>query len=117
MQAKLVAFGEIQIEGHRYAHDVVIEKGEIRRRHKKPSKAYSAQFGHTPLSDRETIPWHGGKLFIGTGAYGKLPVMPEVYATAKRLGIEVISLPTVEVCKQLKDLMPRDVNAIMHVTC
>jgi len=117
MQAKLVSFGEIQIEGRRYDHDVVIEKGEVRKRRKKSSKAYRARFGHTPLSDRESIPWHGGRLIIGTGAYGNLPVMPEVFEEARQKGIVVIMLPTVEVCSLLEDLKPGDVNAILHVTC
>ena len=39
MKAKLVAFGEIQIEGERYGRDVVIDGGRIIRRRKGPSKA------------------------------------------------------------------------------
>ncbi|MEN8108170.1 MAG: hypothetical protein ABFS22_09205 [Pseudomonadota bacterium] len=117
MKAKLVSFGEIHIEGQRYDYDVVIEKGEVRKRHKKPSKAYRARFGHTPLSDQESIPWHGGKLFIGTGAYGSLPVMSEVYKEARRKGVEVVAKPTVEVCRLLEDCKPKDINAILHVTC
>jgi len=117
MKAKLVYFGEINIEGRRYNHDVVIEQGEVRERRKKPSKAYRARFGHTPLSEEEHIPWHRGKLFIGTGAYGSLPVMPGVYEAARRKGVEVIAKPTIEVCKLLEDCNPRDINAILHVTC
>jgi hypothetical protein len=108
MKAKLVSFGEIHIEGQRYDYDVVIEKGEVRKRRKKPSKAYRARFGHTPLSDQESIPWHGGKLFIGTGAYGSLPVMSEVYEEARRKGVKVIAKPTVEVCRLLEDCSARD---------
>lgn len=117
MKAKLVSFGEIHIEGQRYDYDVVIEKGKVRKRHKKPSKAYRARFGHTPLSDQEAIPWHGGKLFIGTGTYGSLPIMSEVYEEARRKGVEVIAKPTVEVCRLLEDCKPADSNAILHVTC
>jgi hypothetical protein len=117
MKAKLVSFGDIQIEGQHYEHDVVIEKGKVRKRQKKASKAYRSRFGHTPLSAGEAIPWHGSRLYIGTGAYGSLPVMPEVLEEARRRGIEVIAQPTVEVCQLLKDLAPDDVNAILHVTC
>ena len=117
MRAKLVYFGELHIEGQRYDHDVVIEQGAVHKRQKKPSKAYRARFGHTPLSEREHIPLHGGKLYIGTGAYGSLPVMPGVYEAARRKGVEVIAKPTVEVCKLLEECTPRDVNAILHVTC
>ena len=44
------AFGSIQIDGSTYEHDVVIDRGEISKRKKKPSKKFREQFGHTPLS-------------------------------------------------------------------
>ncbi len=117
MKMKLTSFGQINIEGERYDHDVIIENGNVRKRQKKPSKAFRNRFGHTPLSAQEAIPWHGKKLFIGTGAYGGLPIMPEVYEEAKRKGVKVVAMPTVEVCKLVEDYKPKDINAILHVTC
>jgi hypothetical protein len=52
------SFGSIQIDGSTYEHDVVIDRGEIRKRKKKPSKQFREQFGHTPLSVKEKIPWN-----------------------------------------------------------
>jgi hypothetical protein len=40
-----------------------------------------------PAYLRPDIPWHGRKLFVGTGAYGSLPVMPEVFEEARKKGI------------------------------
>jgi hypothetical protein len=40
MKAQLIAFGEIEIAGQRYHHDVVIDGGKIHQRAKKASKAY-----------------------------------------------------------------------------
>ncbi len=117
MKAKLVSFGEIEIEGKHYDYDLVIERGQVRKRTKKASKAYRDRYGHTPLSAKEDIPWTGKTLYIGTGAHGALPVMPEVYDKAKKEGVKVIAKPTVEVCKLVKELRPKDVNAILHVTC
>jgi hypothetical protein len=117
MKMKLISFGQISIEGERYDHDVVIENGGVRKRQKKPSKEFRNRFGHTPLSVQEDIPWHGKKLFIGTGAFGSLPVMTEVYDEAKRRGVKVVAMPTVEVCKLVEDYRTKDVNAILHVTC
>jgi hypothetical protein len=117
MKMTLTSFGQISIEGVRYDHDIVIENGHVRKRQKKPSKAFRGRFGHTPLSAQEDIPWNGKKLFIGTGAYGSLPIMPEVYEKAKKKGVKVVAMPTVEVCKLVEDYRPKDVNAILHVTC
>lgn len=117
MDARLVAFGEIKIEGRRYAHDVVIERGAVRKRRKGPSKAYRDRYGHTPLSPDEAIPWHGRRLIVGTGADGLLPVMPGVLAEGRRRGIEVVAVPTDEACRMLRESAPDRVNAVLHVTC
>ena len=117
MQARLVDFGLIEIEGQRYDHDVVIEAGKVRKRHKGPSKALRGEYGHTPLSAAEDIPWAGQSLIIGTGHDGSLPVVPEVRNEAKRRGIRIIELPTAEACAYLADLPAADVRAILHVTC
>jgi hypothetical protein len=117
MKAQLVKFGSIEIDGRTYDHDVVIDHGEVRKRVKKPSKPQRAQYGHTPLSANEEIPWRGSRLIIGTGAYGSLPITPEVNQEAGRRGIELVAMPTAEACGLLADLDRRDVNAILHVTC
>lgn len=117
MDARLVAFGAIELEGRRYPHDVVIERGEVRKRRKGPSKPYRSRFGHTPVSTDEAIPWHKGRLVIGTGAEGLLPVMREVLDEAHRRGIEVIAVPTAEACRVLAEVPRERVNAILHVTC
>src|SRR5438445_5235226 len=77
MKARLVKFGEIEVEGKRYTHDVVIDRGKVRKRRKGPSKQFREKFGHTPLSAREEIPWGGKRLIVGTGAHGALPVTDE----------------------------------------
>src|SRR5207247_11000746 len=105
MKARLVRFGEIEVEGKRYTHDVVIDGGKVRKRKKGPSKQFREKFGHTPLSAGEEIPWGGKRLIVGTGANSERPVMDEVRAEAKRRGIEVISAPTLEVCVLLKDVL------------
>src|SRR5438132_10302852 len=91
MKARLVKFGEIEVEGKCYTHDVVIDGGKVRKRKKGPSKQFREKFGHTPLSAGEEIPWGGKQLIVGTGAHGALPVMDEVLAEAKRRGIDVMA--------------------------
>src|SRR5438270_12086671 len=103
MKARLVKFGEIEVEGKRYTHDVVIDGGKVRKRRKGPSKAFRERFGHTPLSVEEEIPWGGKRLIIGKGAHGALPIMDEVLAESRRRGIEVTAAPTSEACQLLEE--------------
>src|SRR6516165_1646580 len=117
MRARLVKFGEIEVEGKRYTHDVVIDGGKVRKRKKGPSKQFHETSGPTPLSVGEEIPWGGKRLIIGTGAHGALPVMDEVLTEAKRRGIEVTSGPTSEICELLEEVKKGQAYAILHCTC
>jgi hypothetical protein len=117
MNAELLGFGELEVEGTRFDADVVIERGQVRRRRKKPSKPYRDRFGHTPLSADESIPWGGPRLIVGTGADGRLPIMAEVYDEAARRNVEIVALPTEAACRLIADLEPGEVNAVLHVTC
>ncbi|HTX67730.1 MAG TPA: hypothetical protein VMH50_01085 [Thermoleophilia bacterium] len=117
MDATWRGFGEIEIDGVRYMHDVVIEGGKVSKRSKKPSKRYRDRFGHTPLSPDERIPWGGRRLIIGTGAYGSLPVMPEVEQEAQRRGVELVATPTEDALGLVRAEKPGDVWAVLHVTC
>jgi hypothetical protein len=81
------------------------------------SKRYRDRYGHTPLSVDETIPWSSPVLIIGTGASGRLPVMPELYEEARRRGVEVVVEPTEDACERLRSADDESVAAILHVTC
>ena len=98
-----------------YDHDVVIDRGDVRTRKKKPSKKFRDEFGHTPVSVEEKIPWQCRRLIIGTGT-GALPVMDDVKNEAKRRRIALLVLPTAEAIETLK-AHPDETNAILHVTC
>jgi hypothetical protein len=110
------SFGSIQIDDITYEHDVVIDRGEIRKRKKKPSKRYREKFGHTPLSVEEGIPWKCRRLVVGTGAYGSLPVMKEVKLEAERRKIQLLILPTAQALEALEQDTD-ETNAVLHVTC
>src|SRR5215472_13536496 len=56
MQFANFSFGSLRIDGKIYENDVVIDRGEIRKRKKKPSKQFRDDFDHTPVSLREKIP-------------------------------------------------------------
>jgi hypothetical protein len=110
-------FGEIEIDGVTYEHDVVVDHGRIRKRKKGPSKALRAGFGHTPLSAAEDLPWDCRRLVVGSGADGALPVLPEVVDEAARRGVELVVVPTGEAIELLREADPAGTNAILHVTC
>ena len=116
MQIENFSFGSIRIDGTTHEHDVVIEGGETRKREKKASKKFRDDYGHTPLSVEEDIPWECHRLLIGTGAYGKLPVMPEVKREAERRKVELVIVPTAAAIEELRR-NTQGTNAILHVTC
>jgi hypothetical protein len=109
------SFGSIRIDGIAYDHDILIDRGEVHKRKKKASKKFRDDFGHTPLSAEEKIPWKCRRLVIGTGT-GALPVMDKVRLEAKRRRVELLVLPTAQAIEVLKR-NPPDTNAILHVTC
>ena len=116
MQIQDFSFGSIRIDGTTHEHDVVIDGGATRKRKKKPSKKFRDDFGHTPVSAEEEIPWNCRRLIIGTGAYGKLPVMTEVKREAKRRKVELLIVPTTAAIEELRR-HKEGTNAILHVTC
>ena len=115
MQFTDFAFGSLTIDGNTYENDVVIDRGEVRKRRKMASKHFRDDFGHTPLSIKENIPWKCRRLVIGTGAHGKLPVMDEVRRAAERHNVALLVLPTDQAIEILNG-EPETPNA-MHVTC
>jgi hypothetical protein len=108
--------GSLKIDGEKYSKDIILDRGSLRRRRKKESRAFREQFGHTPVSPLEEIPWECKRLVIGTGMFGHLPVMEEVKAEAQKRGVELVMCPTPEAVQLLKD-NPPDTNAILHVAC
>ena len=117
MKCSLVSFGQIEIDGRLFDHDVVIEKGRIRRRKKGPSKKQRAAYGHTPLTPDEAVPWSAPLLIVGTGASGQLPITDELYRAAAKRRVEVVARPTAEACELLAAADRKSVAAILHVTC
>jgi hypothetical protein len=110
------SFGSIRIDGVTYEHDVIIDGGDVRKRKKKPSKRFREEFGHTPLSVEEKIPWKCRRLVVGTGAHGALPVMEAVEREAKHRKVELLILPTAQAIEALKKASEKT-NAVLHITC
>ena len=56
------SFGSIRVDGVTYDHDLVIDRGKIRKRKKAASRKFRGAYGHTPLSIDEDIPWRCRRL-------------------------------------------------------
>lgn len=117
MHVDAYEFGRITIDGVSYDRDVVVDHGKIRKRKKGPSKPQKGEFGHTPLTAAEEIPWKAQRLWIGTGAHGMLPVAADVRDEARRRGVELLMKATPELVTLINRSLPEDTNLILHVTC
>ncbi len=117
MDVEYPGFGSIVINGERFDRDMVVEQGTVRARKKGPSKARRGEYGHTPLTAAEDLPWTGSQLIIGTGASGRLPIAPDVTQEAEARGVELVALPTSEACELLRAIEDDEVSAVLHVTC
>ena len=110
------SFGSVRVDGVTYDHDLIIDRGQIRKRKKAASKRFRGADGHTPLSIAEDIPWRCRRLVIGTGAAGALPVMKQVQEEARRRKVDLVVLPTAGAIGELARASA-DTNAILHLTC
>jgi hypothetical protein len=54
MKANVIRFGEIELEGHSYTHDLIVDGGNIRKRNKKNSNPY--QTVKRPIATRASLP-------------------------------------------------------------
>ena len=109
-------FGSVRVDGVTYDHDLIIDRGKIRKRKKAPSRKFRGAYGHTPLSAAEDIPWRCRRLVIGTGADGALPVMTQVRDEARRRKVDLVVLPTAEAIGMLSKAS-HDTNAVLRLTC
>jgi len=110
------SFGSVRVDDVTYDHDLIIDRGRLRKRKKAVSKKFRHTYGHTPLSIAEDIPWQCRRLVIGTGANGRLPVPEEVETEARRRKVDLVVLPTAQAIEALAG-KSADTNAILHLTC
>ncbi len=110
------SFGSVRVDGVSYDHDLIIDRGKVRKRKKAASRKFRHEYGHTPLSAAEDIPWRCRRLVIGTGAHGALPVRQEVQTEARRRKVDLVVMPTAQAIGVLAETM-KDTNAILHLTC
>ena len=54
------SFGSVRVDGVTYDHDLIIDRGKIRKRKKAASRRFRGAYGHTPMSAAEDIPCGAG---------------------------------------------------------
>jgi len=111
------SFGQIEIDGNIYKEDLVINKGKIQRRNKEVSEPLKEEYGHTPLTLAENIPWDCQTLIVATGEGNALPIADEVRIRAGALGVKIKEMRTPDAILVLNMVNLEDTNAIIHLTC
>lgn len=110
-------FGTIKVNGKTYEKDIIIDKGKVSERKKGPSRPQREEYGHTPLTPLEAIPWDCKKLVVGIGMSSRLPVTKAFKEEAKKRGVELVLLETPEAVEYFTKNYGPEVNAIFHITC
>ncbi len=70
------SFGSIQIDGRTYAHDVIIDRGQIRKRRKGASKRHRESYGHTVSMASSGRKAHSQTRL--TSMFSRLPLRPPI---------------------------------------
>ena len=112
-------FGRIEIDGVTYERDVVIDRGRIRKRKKKLSKAVYGTSHTISLAEAKYVYRHGEgaqTLIIGGGQYGRVELSPEAAEYLARKRCDVVLLPTPEVIATWNEAKGK-VIGLFHVTC
>ena len=60
MHFERFSFGSIRIDGTTYEHDVVVDRGQIRKRKKKPSKKFRDALDTHRFLQRKSSPGNAG---------------------------------------------------------
>ncbi|WP_297092507.1 Mth938-like domain-containing protein [Thermococcus sp.] len=118
MRVEFPGFGRILVDGKVYEGDIVIyPSGKVGERKKWLSKRkHGTSHKLDPDELREYLTEEFDVLIVGTGAWGKLSLLPESGELVANK--EVIEKPTGEAVELFNDLRGRrKVLAIFHITC
>lgn len=118
MRLEYPSFGTISVDGKVYDHDIVIyPSGKIEERKKWLSKnKHGTSHKLDPDELREYLTEDFDVLLVGTGAWGRLSLLPESRELVANK--EVIEKPTGDAVELFNELWgKRKVLAIFHVTC
>lgn len=118
MRIEYPSFGRIIIDGKTYDQDVVVyPSGRIEKRKKWLSKdKHGTSHKLDPDELREYLTEDFDVLLVGTGAWGRLSLLPESRELVANK--EIIEKPTGDAVELFNELHgKRKVLAIFHITC
>ncbi len=113
MHIEAYEFGVIVIDGQTYRTDLLIWPGRLKH-------DWWRREGHLlQVPDvAEALAAAPQVLVVGTGAYGRMELDPELVAYLKDRGIELVARPTAEACRSINELEGRHrLAAALHITC
>jgi len=106
-------YGTVIIDGQSYRTDLLIWPGRIKH-------DWWRQEAHLlQLPDvAEALAAAPQVLVVGTGAYGRMELDPELVSHLRERGIELVARPTGEACQLINELDgQRPLAAALHITC
>lgn len=106
-------FGEIVVTGEKYSSDVIIFPGRVEKW--RSAKSHELGLGDITLALSESPE----VLILGTGAYDRMTVLPEVPREVLARNIKLVVSPTGEACNMYNFYAQEAarVIAILHLTC
>ena len=106
-------FGQVIINGKTYDSDVIIFPDRVQDDwHRQKSHELSLEDVSRILADNPEV------LVVGTGAFGRVKVLPEVKQATEARDIQFVVQPTAEACEIYNQLTTAQrVVAALHLTC
>jgi hypothetical protein len=117
-QISATSFGSITVDGEAFDHDIVIQlDGQVRKRHKKLSKAVFGTSHVISLAEAEDIFEKGAKgLIIGTGQSGMVRLSDEAADYFRCMDCKYDMLPTPQAIHVWNEA-DGEIIAMFHITC
>jgi hypothetical protein len=106
-------YGAVIIDGQSYRTDLLIWPGRIKH------DWWRLEAHLLQLPDvAEALAAAPQVLVVGTGAYGRMELDPELVSHLRERGIELVARPTGEACQLINELDgQRPLAAALHITC
>jgi len=108
------AFGRLRVRGETFFRDLIIYPDRV-------TEGWWRKKGHEVCAEdlQEVLAASPEIVVLGTGAGGRVNMLPEAEEMLRGIGAQVIAQPTEEACQTYNRLVSegRNVVAALHLTC